>query len=47
MTRRVVITGLGVISPVGQSPAEFFNNLLAGRSGIKRLQSLHQLGTPL
>ena len=39
MTRRVVITGLGVISPVGQGPAEFFSNLLAGRSGIKRLQN--------
>ena len=39
MTRRVVITGLGVISPVGQNPAEFFSNLLAGRSGIKHLQN--------
>ena len=39
MTRRVVISGLGVISPVGQGPAEFFSNLLAGRSGIKRLQN--------
>ncbi len=39
MTRRVVITGLGVISPVGKNPAEFFSNLMAGRSGIKRLQN--------
>lgn len=39
MTRRVVITGLGVISPVGNSPEEFFSNLMAGRSGIKRLQT--------
>jgi 3-oxoacyl-[acyl-carrier-protein] synthase II len=39
MTRRVVITGLGVISPVGQGPAEFFSNLMAGRSGIKRLHN--------
>jgi 3-oxoacyl-[acyl-carrier-protein] synthase II len=39
MTRRVVITGLGVISPVGQGPVELFSNLLAGRSGIKRLQN--------
>ena len=39
MTRRVVITGLGVISPVGKNPAEFFSNLMAGRSGIKRLQT--------
>jgi len=39
MLRRVVITGLGVISPVGNTPAEFFSNLMAGRSGIKRLQN--------
>jgi 3-oxoacyl-[acyl-carrier-protein] synthase II len=39
MSRRVVITGLGVISPVGKNPAEFFGNLMAGRSGIKRLQT--------
>jgi beta-ketoacyl-acyl-carrier-protein synthase II len=33
--RRVVISGLGVISPVGNSVNEFFANLLAGRSGIR------------
>ena len=32
--RRVVITGLGLISPVGNSVAEGWANLLAGRSGI-------------
>jgi 3-oxoacyl-[acyl-carrier-protein] synthase II len=32
--RRVVITGLGLISPVGNSVAEAWANLLAGRSGI-------------
>ncbi|MGB8077894.1 MAG: beta-ketoacyl-[acyl-carrier-protein] synthase family protein, partial [Gallionella sp.] len=39
MARRVVITGLGIVSPVGKSPEEFFSNLMAGRSGIKRLQT--------
>ena len=39
MTRRVVITGLGVISPVGKTPTEFFDNLMAGNSGIKRLNA--------
>lgn len=39
MSRRVVITGLGVISPVGKSPQEFFSNLMAGKSGIRRLQT--------
>ncbi len=32
--RRVVITGLGVISAVGKTPAEFFENLVRARSGV-------------
>jgi 3-oxoacyl-[acyl-carrier-protein] synthase II len=32
--RRVVITGLGLVSPVGNSVAEAWANLVAGRSGI-------------
>ena len=32
--RRVVVTGLGVVSPVGNSVSEAWSNLLAGRSGI-------------
>ena len=39
MDRRVVITGLGVFSPVGKNPGEFFDNLMAGRSGIGHLQA--------
>ncbi|MGH8508417.1 MAG: beta-ketoacyl-[acyl-carrier-protein] synthase family protein [Gammaproteobacteria bacterium] len=35
----MVITGLGVISPLGNDPQEFFKNLLAGRSGIGRLRA--------
>jgi 3-oxoacyl-[acyl-carrier-protein] synthase II len=31
---RVVVTGLGVVSPVGQSTADLFANLVVGRSGI-------------
>ncbi len=34
MKRRVVITGVGVVSPVGIGVEEFWNNLLAGKSGI-------------
>ncbi|NUZ06971.1 beta-ketoacyl-ACP synthase II [Piscinibacter koreensis] len=34
MKRRVVVTGLGIISPVGNSVDEAWGNLLAGRSGI-------------
>ena len=32
--RRVVITGLGMVSPVGNTVAEAWENILAGRSGI-------------
>ena len=32
--RRVVVTGLGLISPVGNSVSEGWANLVAGRSGI-------------
>ena len=32
--RRVVVTGLGLISPVGNTVAEGWTNLLAGRPGI-------------
>jgi 3-oxoacyl-[acyl-carrier-protein] synthase II len=32
--RRVVVTGLGLVSPVGNSVSEGWANLLAGRSGI-------------
>lgn len=31
---RVVITGLGVITPLGNTVEEFWDNLLAGRSGV-------------
>ena len=34
MTRRVVVTGLGCVSPVGNSVAQSWDNLLAGNSGI-------------
>jgi 3-oxoacyl-[acyl-carrier-protein] synthase II len=35
--RRVVVTGLGLISPVGNTVDEGWANLLAGRSGIDRI----------
>ncbi len=35
--RRVVVTGLGLISPVGNDVAAGWENLLAGRSGIGRI----------
>ncbi|MEQ1591946.1 MAG: beta-ketoacyl-ACP synthase II [Thiobacillaceae bacterium] len=35
--RRVVITGLGIISPVGNSIEEAWGSIVAGRSGITRI----------
>jgi 3-oxoacyl-[acyl-carrier-protein] synthase II len=35
--RRVVITGLGVVTSLGLSVEEFFSNLLAGKSGVSRI----------
>ena len=36
--KRVVITGLGVISPLGNTIDEFWNNLLAGKSGAGEIK---------
>jgi len=35
--RRVVVTGLGVLTPIGNTVGEFFDALLHSRSGIRRL----------
>ena len=40
LPRRVVITGLGVISPVGNSVEEFWTSLSEGLSGIRPLKQL-------
>jgi 3-oxoacyl-[acyl-carrier-protein] synthase II len=37
--RRVVVTGAGVLSPVGNDRETFFSTLMAGKSGIRRLES--------
>jgi 3-oxoacyl-[acyl-carrier-protein] synthase II len=37
MRRRVVITGMGCISPLGNDVETLWNNLLAGKSGIGRI----------
>ena len=37
MKRRVVVTGLGIISPVGNDITTAWDNIVNGRSGIKRI----------
>ena len=36
--KRVVLTGMGVVTPVGNTLQEFWNSLLEGRSGVRRIQ---------
>lgn len=37
--RRVVVTGLGVASPIGHDPDTFYSNLLEGISGISQIEA--------
>jgi 3-oxoacyl-[acyl-carrier-protein] synthase II len=49
MSRRVAITGLGVVAPLGNSVHELSTNLEAGRSGVHRLSAswADQLQAPI
>src|SRR6185295_17099258 len=44
MSRRVVVTGVGVISPIGVGASAFWENLLAGKCGIKRIELFDPAG---
>ncbi len=37
--RRVVITGIGVLSPLGNNKDDFWKNLVAGKSGIRNIEA--------
>lgn len=41
MKRRVVVTGLGVVTPVGTGKDSFWTNLCAGKSGISHVTSFN------
>ncbi len=45
--RRVVITGLGVISPVGNDIATFWDSLKSGHCGISRLERFEEHNLPI
>ncbi len=42
--RRVVITGLGIVSPVGSNPPAAWENVLAGRGGIRPITTFDTSG---
>src|SRR6476661_6398607 len=46
MTRRVVITGIGVISPIGIGAKAFWENLIAGQVGVRRITQYDPSGFP-
>jgi len=39
MARRVVVTGLGLVTALGQDVGEFWRRLLAGESGVSRIEA--------
>jgi len=42
--RRVVVTGLGVVSPVGIGVDKFWNAMMEGRSGVGRITAWDPAG---
>ena len=44
--RRVVVSGIGIVSPIGIGAASFWQNLLEGKSGIDRIKSFDPAGFP-
>src|SRR4029453_16781857 len=44
--RRVVVTGLGVVSPIGIGVDAFWNNLTHGISGVGRITKFDPAGLP-
>ena len=45
-TRRVVVTGLGTLSPVGNTADEFWTSLIQGRSGVGMITKFDTTGYP-
>ena len=45
-TRRAVLTGFGVLSPIGNTPAAFWQNLLDDKSGVRTIQNFDSSSLP-
>lgn len=46
LSRDVVITGIGVVSPIGIGRDTFWTSLSEGRSGVRKVELLPYVGTP-
>lgn len=46
MDRRVVITGIGMVSPLGNDVKTTWDNLIAGKSGISNIESFDVMDLP-
>jgi 3-oxoacyl-[acyl-carrier-protein] synthase II len=44
---RVVVTGLGAITPIGLTPDDYWRNLVAGESGVDRIAAFDPDGLPV
>jgi 3-oxoacyl-[acyl-carrier-protein] synthase II len=44
--KRVVVTGLGIISPIGNSISEFWSSIIAGKTGISKMAKIANKGYP-
>lgn len=47
MENRVVITGLGVVSPVGNNVTDFWNSLVEGKCGIDLIKGFEEYDLPV
>ena len=47
MEQRVVITGMGVISPVGNNINDFWTSLAEGRCGIDHIKGFEEYDLPI
>jgi len=45
MSRRVVVTGVGLITPLGTGTDASWNNLIEGKSGIRRIKQFDAIAT--
>ena len=44
---RVVVTGIGIVSPLGNSVSDFWKNAKAGTNGISKISSLDTSHLPV